>query len=383
MVMNISDPLKPGSTIGLIGGGQLARMLAIAAAELGFQTIILCPEVQCPAAQTANNHIVADYDDQAALQRLIDLCDVVTYEFENLPVTTIQWIEKACRLYPSSKALEISQDRVLEKNFLNEHGIATASWHAVQDQASLLAGLSALNSHELNNNGLNNDGFRGHGLLKARRFGYDGKMQQSLHNPSPQVIAALSTELEKTPSILEEIVPFVAEISVIAARDPHGALVFYDCSENQHKNGILHKACVPSAVPQSVQKAAYEVSTRVLQALEYVGVLCIEFFVLSDGQLLVNELAPRVHNSGHWTQKACVISQFEQHIRAICGLPLGNTERHSNCEMINLLGNNLDDYVSALMQENTSVHLYGKKSVQPERKMGHIIRLTGPATHSV
>ncbi|MEL6093818.1 5-(carboxyamino)imidazole ribonucleotide synthase [Bartonella schoenbuchensis] len=361
------ESLQPGSMIGLIGGGQLARMLAMAAAELGYRTVVLCPEAHCPAAQTANHHIVAPYDDEIALDRLIEMCDVVTYEFENLPLQTAHYIEKEKHLYPSSKALEIAQDRVLEKTFLNEKGILTASWYAVHNRASLVSGLSALG---------------GHGILKTRRFGYDGKNQVVLHHPSEQAIDAALSTLHYQPSILEEIVPFSSEISVVSSRSPQGASAAYDCPENQHKNGILHKTFVPSKVSYAIQEAAQEVSSMVMRTLDYVGVLCIEFFVLADGRFLVNEFAPRVHNSGHWTQKACITSQFEQHIRAICGLPLGSTYRHSNCEMTNLLGHNLDDFKHFLTQERTSVHLYGKNSIQPERKMGHVIQLTGPATPS-
>ncbi|ETS12481.1 5-(carboxyamino)imidazole ribonucleotide synthase [Bartonella quintana] len=359
--------LPSGSVIGLIGGGQLARMLAIAAAELGFRTVVFCPEPDCPAAQTTNDHIVSPYDDYSALDHFISLCDVVTYEFENLSLQTVQYIERTKHVYPSSKALEITQDRLFEKQFLQEIGIRTALWHAVDNHSSLLLGLSALG---------------GRGLLKTRRFGYDGKNQMMLNHPKEEAIEEAFTIFEGQPSILEEIVPFLSEISVLSARTKQGNHIFYDCPENQHKNGILHKSFVPSRVPLSVQKAAQEISVTVMDALNYVGVLCIEFFVLMDGTLLVNELAPRVHNSGHWTQKACVTSQFEQHIRALCGLPLGSTYRHSNCEMINLLGSNLNDFKYFLTQERTSVHLYGKNPVRSTRKMGHVIQLTGPVTKS-
>nr|WP_273721576.1 5-(carboxyamino)imidazole ribonucleotide synthase [Bartonella sp. ML71XJBT] len=359
--------LPSGSTIGLIGGGQLARMLAIAAAELGFRTVVFCPEANCPAAQTASEHIVASYDDKSALDHFISLCDVVTYEFENLSLSTVQYVEQAKNVYPSSKALEITQDRLFEKQFLRDQGISTALWYTVDDYPSLLSSLSALGER---------------GLLKTRRFGYDGKNQIMLDHPHEQALEEAFTTFREQPLILEEIVPFLSEISVLSARSKQGEHIFYDCPENQHKNGILHKSFVPSHVPLEVQQTAQEISVRVMEALNYVGVLCIEFFVLIDGRLLVNELAPRVHNSGHWTQKACVTSQFEQHIRAICGLPLGSTHRHSNCQMINLLGNNLSEFKYFLQQEHTSVHLYGKSSVQPLRKMGHIIQLTGPATKS-
>ncbi|EJF76656.1 phosphoribosylaminoimidazole carboxylase, ATPase subunit [Bartonella birtlesii LL-WM9] len=356
-----------GSTIGLIGGGQLARMLAIAAAELGFRTVVFCPEADCPAAQTANEHIVAPYNDNSALDRFTSLCDVVTYEFENLSLETVQYVEKVKNVYPSSKALEITQDRLFEKQFLRDRGIGTASWYAIDDYASLLSGLSALGNR---------------GLLKTRRFGYDGKNQIMLDHPHKQALEKAFTNFQEQPLILEEIIPFLSEISVLSARTKQGEHIFYDCPENQHKNGILHKSFLPSHVPLEIQKAAQEISATVMDALDYVGILCIEFFVLIDGGLLVNELAPRVHNSGHWTQKACVTSQFEQHIRAICGLSLGSTYRHSNCQMINLLGNNFNEVKYFLTQDRTSVHLYGKSSAQPLRKMGHIIQLTGSASKS-
>ncbi|AGF74969.1 phosphoribosylaminoimidazole carboxylase, ATPase subunit [Bartonella australis AUST/NH1] len=364
---DFSESLHPGRTIGLIGGGQLARMLAIAAAELGFRTVVLCPEENCPAAQTANDHIVAAYDDRSALDRFIAMCHVVTYEFENLPIYTVQYIEGARRLYPSSKVLEITQDRLFEKQFLNAQGVHTASWYAVDDRTSLVSGLSALG---------------GQGLLKTRRFGYDGKNQIMLRDPSAHAIDEALASLQHQPAILEEIIPFVSEISVLSSRNRKGDYAVYDCPENQHKDGILRKTFVPSTVPHHVQKTAQEISLSVMQALDYIGVLCIEFFVLEDGRLLANELAPRVHNSGHWTQKACITSQFEQHIRALCGLPLGSTYRHSDCEMTNLLGDNLGDFQYFLAQERTCAQLYGKHSVQPTRKMGHVIRLTGPATIS-
>ncbi|KEC56552.1 5-(carboxyamino)imidazole ribonucleotide synthase [Bartonella koehlerae] len=366
-VSSSSNILPSRSVIGLIGGGQLARMLAIAAAELGFRTVVFCPETDCPASQTTNDHIVSPYDDYSALDHFISLCDVITYEFENLSLQMVQYVEKSKPVYPSSKALELTQDRLFEKQFLQKQGIKTTSWYAVDDMSSLLSGLSQLG---------------GRGLLKTRRFGYDGKNQMMLNHPSEEALEKAFMTFKEQALILEEIVPFLSEISVLSARTKQGEHIFYDCPENQHQNGILYKSFVPSRIPFSVQKAAQEISATVMDSLKYVGILCIEFFVLMDGSLLVNELAPRVHNSGHWTQKACVTSQFEQHIRAICGLPLGSTYRHSNCEMINLLGSNLQDFKYYLTQEHTSVHLYGKSSLQPTRKMGHVIQLTGPVTKS-
>ncbi|WP_273789497.1 5-(carboxyamino)imidazole ribonucleotide synthase [Bartonella sp. ML70XJBT] len=362
-----SNMLPPGSVIGLIGGGQLARMLAIAAAELGFRTVIFCPEADCPAAQTANNHIISSYDDRSALDDFTAQCDVVSYEFENLSLQTVQYVEKSKPVYPSSKALEIAQDRLFEKQFLQNQGISTASWHAVDDFSSLISALDTLG---------------GRGLLKTRRFGYDGKNQIKLDHPDEQTCKEAFNVFAGQPCILEEIIPFLSEISVLSARTKEGEHIFYDCPENQHKNGILHKSFVPSHTSLEGQKAAQNISLTVMEALNYVGVLCIEFFVLTDGRLLVNELAPRVHNSGHWTQKACITSQFEQHIRAICGLPLGSPYRHSDCQMINLLGNNLNTLKYFLTQERTSIHLYGKRTAQPYRKMGHVIQLTRPASKS-
>ncbi|AQX28421.1 MULTISPECIES: 5-(carboxyamino)imidazole ribonucleotide synthase [unclassified Bartonella] len=363
-----SESLYSGNTIGLLGGGQLARMLALAAAELGFKTLVLSPEIDCPASQIGTEHILASYEDQTALARLLSVCNVITYEFENLPLEIAQYIEQKSYLYPSSQILEISQDRVFEKQFLNDNGIRTAKWYAVHDRNSLIEGLSALG---------------GSGLLKTRRFGYDGKHQIGLHHPNKEIIDKALIALDHQPLILEEIVPFLFEISVVSASNPQKEHAFYDCCENQHRSGILYKTFVPSHASSKIQETAHEINAQIMDILDYVGVLCVEFFVLTDGSLLVNELAPRVHNSGHWTQKACTTSQFEQHIRAICALPLGDTSRHSNCEMTNLLGMNLKDYQSFLRQKSTSVHLYGKTLVKPERKMGHVIQLTGPATQSL
>ncbi|AQX18863.1 5-(carboxyamino)imidazole ribonucleotide synthase [Bartonella sp. A1379B] len=360
-----SEDLCSDKTIGLLGGGQLARMLAIAAAEFGFKTLVLSPEIDCPASHISTEHILASYDDQTALTHLLSVCNVITYEFENLPLQTAQYIEQKSYLYPSSQILAISQDRVLEKQFLNTHGIQTAKWYAVHDRNSLIEGLSALG---------------GSGLLKTRCFGYDGKHQIGLHHPSEEIIDKALIALNHQPLILEEIVPFLFEISVVSASNPQKEYAFYDCCENQHKSGILYKTLVPSQASPLLQKTAQEINAKIMDILDYVGVLCVESFVLADGSLLVNELAPRVHNSGHWTQKACITSQFEQHIRAICSLPLGDTSRHSNCEMTNLLGTNLKDYQNFLQQKSTSVHLYGKTLIKPERKMGHVIQLTGPAT---
>ncbi|PKA41670.1 5-(carboxyamino)imidazole ribonucleotide synthase [Rhizobium sullae] len=350
-------------TIGIIGGGQLGRMLAMAAARLNFRTIILEPQADCPAAQAANNQIVAAYDDPAALAELVKACDVVTYEFENVPVSAAEAIAKDVPVYPPPRALEVAQDRLLEKRFINGCGIPTARSHAVDSQSELEAALRD---------------FGGQGVLKTRRLGYDGKGQKvfrSAADSAEGVFAALGG----VPLILESFVAFEREISIIAARAADGTVVAFDPAENVHRNGILHSSTVPASISDATAAAARQAAEAILSSLGYVGVIGIEFFVLPDGGLIANEMAPRVHNSGHWTEAACVVSQFEQHIRAVGGLPLGNADRHSNCVMQNLVGDDILGLPDWLKRRDTLVHLYGKTESRPGRKMGHVTVLTGKA----
>ncbi|TCU15727.1 5-(carboxyamino)imidazole ribonucleotide synthase [Rhizobium sullae] len=350
-------------TIGIIGGGQLGRMLAMAAARLNFRTIILEPQADCPAAQAANNQIVAAYDDPAALAELVKACDVVTYEFENVPVSAAEAIAKDVPVYPPPKALEVAQDRLVEKRFINECGIPTARSHAVDSQSELEAALRD---------------FGGQGVLKTRRLGYDGKGQKvfrSAADSAEGVFAALGG----VPLILESFVAFEREISIIAARAADGTVVAFDPAENVHRNGILHSSTVPASISDATAAAARQAAEAILSSLGYVGVIGIEFFVLADGGLIANEMAPRVHNSGHWTEAACVVSQFEQHIRAVGGLPLGNADRHSDCVMQNLVGDDILGLPDWLKRRDTLVHLYGKTESRPGRKMGHVTVLTGKA----
>ncbi|MGA1803789.1 5-(carboxyamino)imidazole ribonucleotide synthase [Rhizobium sp. HT1-10] len=346
-------------TIGIIGGGQLGRMLAMAAARLNFQTIILEPQADCPAAQVANRQIIAAYDDPAALAELASACDVVTYEFENVPVSAAELLARSVAVYPPPKALEMAQDRLTEKQFLNECGVPTARFHAVDSQADLDAGIAD---------------FGGQGVLKTRRLGYDGKGQRvyrSLADSTEGGYAALGN----VPLILESFVPFEREISIIAARNPEGSIRSYDPAENVHRAGILHTSTLPANLWPDTAAAAASAAETILTALDYVGVIGIEFFVLPDGGLIANEMAPRVHNSGHWTEAACVISQFEQHIRAVAGLPLGNPARHAACVMQNLIGDDIHSVPDWLARDNTLVHLYGKTEARPGRKMGHVTTL--------
>ncbi|PDT31707.1 5-(carboxyamino)imidazole ribonucleotide synthase [Rhizobium sp. L9] len=346
-------------TIGIVGGGQLGRMLAIAAARLNFRTVILEPQLDCPAAQLANRQIVAAYDDPAALAELADACDVVTYEFENVPVAAAEALSASIAVYPPAKALEAAQDRLLEKRFLNGCGISTARFHAVDSQADLETALKD---------------FGGQGVLKTRRLGYDGKGQKVFRSPADNPDGAYAA-LGAVPLILESFVAFEREVSIIAARAADGTVVCFDPAENVHHNGILHTSTVPAAISATTAGAARQSAEKILAALNYVGVIGIEFFVLADGGLVANEMAPRVHNSGHWTEAACVVSQFEQHIRAVAGLPLGNGERHSDCVMQNLVGDDILAVRDWLQRPDTLVHLYGKSEWRPGRKMGHVTTL--------
>ncbi|WP_426126794.1 5-(carboxyamino)imidazole ribonucleotide synthase [Pararhizobium sp. PWRC1-1] len=343
-------------TIGIIGGGQLARMLAMAAARLNFRTIILEPQIDCPAAQVANGQIVAAYDDAEALERLAAECDIVTYEFENVPVDAAERLAGSRPVFPPPKALETSQDRVTEKQFLNGCGIETARFHAIDSQDDLERALAD---------------FSGKGVLKTRRLGYDGKGQRVFRNAADDPAGAYLA-LGGVPCILESFVAFEREISIIAARGTDGTIACYDPAENIHRQGILHTSTVPASINEATAQAARLAATAVLSALGYVGVIGVEFFVLADGTLIANEIAPRVHNSGHWTEAACVVSQFEQHIRAITGLALSDGARHSGCVMQNLIGDDIDDLPVWLAKPDTLVHLYGKTEARPGRKMGHV-----------
>ena len=348
-----------GKTIGIIGGGQLGRMLAMAAARLNFRTIILEPQTDCPAAQVASEQIVAAYDDATALADLAKRCDVVTYEFENVPVAAAEKLAKAVAVYPPPKALEMAQDRLTEKRFINGCGIPTARFHAVDSQSDLEAALAD---------------FGGQGVLKTRRLGYDGKGQRVYRSTADSAEGGYAA-LGSVPLILESFVSFEREISIIAARGIDGAVACYDPAENVHRDGILHTSTLPSGISEQTAAAAREAAEKILTALGYVGVIGIEFFVLADGSLIANEMAPRVHNSGHWTEAACVISQFEQHIRAVTGLPLGNAGRHSDCVMTNLIGDDILSVPDWLRCDDVLVHLYGKTESRPGRKMGHVTQL--------
>ncbi len=351
------------TTIGILGGGQLGRMLALAAAKLGHRVIVLDPDPNAPAAQVSNRHIVAAYDDPAALDQLAKACDVVTYEFENVPDAAVHALEGRVPVHPNAHALGTAQDRLVEKTFLVEQGIATAPFRAVDSQVQLDTAVGELG---------------GRVILKTRRFGYDGKGQRRIDpgdGTGPGSLNAF-TELGSVPLIAEGVVDFVAEASVIIGRSLSGEVRCFDPVRNRHHDGILRTSSVPAGLDPATDQAARAAAVDLVTALDYVGVLGLELFVLDDGSVLANEFAPRVHNSGHWTEAACIVSQFELHVRAITGLPLPSVERHSDAEMTNLVGDDVERLPTYLAEPNTMVHLYGKSEVRAGRKMGHVTQIS-------
>ena len=357
----MADPLPTGATIGILGGGQLGRMLALAAARLGLRCHIYEPGADCPAAQVADRTTCAPYDDTSALAAFAASVDVVTYEFENVPTAALDAIEAVVPIRPGRRALATSQDRLDEKTFLQDCGLKTAPFATVDDAASLAAALDAIGTPS---------------ILKTRRLGYDGKGQARI-SAGDDADAALAA-MNGAPAILEGFVDFTREVSVIAARSPSGQVAAFDPGENVHRDGILRTTTVPATLSAAQKTDAVLLAGKILNALDYVGVIGVELFVHSDG-LIVNEFAPRVHNSGHWTQNGCVIDQFEQHIRAVAGWPLGDGSRHSDVVMENLIGDDMDR-VAGLAHAGVGLHLYGKAETRTGRKMGHVNRVMGPAS---
>jgi 5-(carboxyamino)imidazole ribonucleotide synthase len=350
--------LSPGSTIGILGGGQLARMLALAAGQLGLNCHIYAPERDSPAFQVSAAQTVAAYDDEAALAGFAKSVQAVTYEFENVPVAAVRFLEKLVSVRPDSKALGVAQDRIAEKMLAQQLGAMTAEFAEVNDLDMLRAAVSRL------------------GLpcvLKTRRMGYDGKGQAKIMSVADVEPAWMA--MKNQPSILESFVNFRMEMSVICARSVDGAFVAYEPTENIHRNHILYTSTVPANIDPMLAAEAVFVAQRMTETLDYVGVIGVEFFVGED-VIYVNEIAPRVHNSGHWTQDACVVSQFEQHVRAVAGWPLGSSYRHSDVVMTNLLGDEIDQLEGLSAQAGVAVHVYGKAAARPGRKMGHFNRIT-------
>jgi 5-(carboxyamino)imidazole ribonucleotide synthase len=354
----LTKPVPPGGTIGIIGGGQLGRMLAMAAARLGLKTCIYNDAPDAPAFQVTDSALAAPYDDLDMLAGFAERCDAVTFEFENLPAHAIAHLADRVPVRPGAHALAMTQDRLTEKTFVQKLGLQVAPFFDVTSADQAREAFGKLN---------------GKGILKTRRFGYDGKGQAKVASADETVKAFES--FKGAPSILEGFVDFSYEVSVVAARSADGAFAAYDPPHNEHENHILRRSTVPSPLGAAQVREAKAMAKTIADALEYVGVLAVEMFVAKDGALIVNEIAPRVHNSGHWTIEACQCSQFEQHIRAVAGWPLGSPDRHADVVMENIIGHEADAWES--LARSGALHLYGKKEARPGRKMGHVTRLKG------
>lgn len=351
--------LKPGATIGILGGGQLGRMTAMAAAQMGYNVHIFSDTPDSPAGQVSQHETVANYTDEAALKNFAASVDVVTYEFENIPVQAVTFLENLVPVYPGSNVLATAQDRISEKKFLNDNGIGTAPWRAVRNADELKKALAEIGAPA---------------VLKTARMGYDGKGQIKITGPvdCAKTWQALNTDS----AILEGFVDFDCEVSVIVCRDQEGRTACYPPSRNIHKNHILHQSIVPAGIANETAQAALSAAKKIAEAIELTGVMGVEMFVLKDGAVLVNEVAPRPHNSGHWTMDACRCSQFEQLVRAVAGIALGGTSPFADSVMTNLIGEDIDLVPQFLKNQNVAVHLYGKTEVKPGRKMGHITEVT-------
>ena len=353
----MNKTLISGSTIGILGGGQLGQMLSMAAARLGFKTHIFEPSENPPASNVASKFTRAEYNDYDALKQFASSVDVVTYEFKNIPTAALDIIETQSEIFPNREALKISQDRLIEKEFINKLGFKTASFCEVNSIEVLI--------HAINQIGAPS-------ILKTRRFGYDGKGQVKVQPSSkPEEIWK---NLGEKALILEGFINFSSEFSVIGSRSKDGQISCFDPGENVHKDGILRTTTVPAHLTNQQKTEAVLITAKILETLKYVGVIGIEFF-LEKNSLVINEFAPRVHNSGHWTQNGCTVDQFEQHIRAITGWKLGNAERHSDVIMENLIGDEIYKTNQLVEDGSIALHLYGKADVNPGRKMGHFNRI--------
>jgi 5-(carboxyamino)imidazole ribonucleotide synthase len=353
--------VPPGGTVGILGGGQLGRMLAVAAAELGLSVHVYSPEADSPAFAVARAHTRAGWDDKTALAAFAAAVDVVTYEFENIPVATTEFLAALRPVFPSPAALAIAQDRLSEKRLFERLGIRVAPFAEVDSEADLKSAIDRVGRPA---------------VLKTRRLGYDGKGQATIRaNDDP---AAAWRAINGAPAILEQLLSFEHEISVAVARGRDGRTAVYDVSENQHVEHILSTATVPATISRPLANEARDVAKKIADALDYVGLLAVELFVVRNEAgpgIIANEIAPRVHNSFHWTRDACLVSQFEQHIRAVCGWPLGDPARHSDAEMTNLIGASVEDWRELAAEPGARVHLYGKSEMRPGRKMGHVTRI--------
>ena len=349
--------LLPGATLGVLGGGQLGRMFTLAARVMGYKVVVLDPDPHSPAGQVADIHLKAAYSDALALMRMSELCQAVTTEFENVPAQSLEMLARKCFVAPSPGAVAIAQDRLQEKTRAREFGCDTAPFANIEDEGDLVHAWSTI---------------QGPALLKTRRLGYDGKGQARVD--SLDDLVAAHNHLGRVPCLLEGFLPLEKEISVVLARNPQGEIAFFPIAENQHRHGILDVSIVPARVPEATAALARDMAAHLAQGLEYVGVLAVEFFVLGDGRVVFNEMAPRPHNSGHYTLDACATDQFQQQVRALAGLPLGDPRLLSPVVMVNILGDIWQPepaWEKLLAHPGVQLHLYGKQEARPGRKMGH------------
>jgi 5-(carboxyamino)imidazole ribonucleotide synthase len=346
----------------MLGGGQLGRMFTVAARTLGYRVIVLEPDPHSPAAQLADEHIIAAYDDEPALTLFGQQCDVVTTEFENIPARTLEFLTQFCPVRPSARAVEMAQDRIVEKEFVRSCGLLPVPFTAIYKPEDISAALGTISFPA---------------ILKTARLGYDGKGQITVK--SVLEAEAAFAQLGSVPCVLEQRVELEREISVILARSVGGEVRCYPVAENEHRDGILHQSIVPARIEAKLAESAQAAATRMADKLDFVGVMAVEFFLTQQGELLVNEMAPRTHNSGHYTLDACITSQFEQQLRMVCELPFGDTHLLSPVVMVNMLGDLWHDtqpeWLALLQSPNTKLHLYGKREARPGRKMGHYCTL--------
>jgi 5-(carboxyamino)imidazole ribonucleotide synthase len=351
--------ILPGSTLGMLGGGQLGRMFVIAARSMGYEVIVLDPDPHSPAGGLASEHLALGYDDREALDYLAGHCAVVTTEFENIPADTLAWLAQTVAVHPSADALQVAQHRLREKEFFRQQGLDTADFVAIETEADVESARD----------------FAFPAILKTATLGYDGKGQVVCDS-----FAALEDAFRQMGGIacvLEQRVDLACEVSVVLARSQHGEVTCFPIAENRHAGGILDVTLVPAAIPAELADKALDAATRIADGLDYCGVLAVEFFISSDARVLVNEMAPRPHNSGHYTLDACITSQFEQQLRMVCDLPAGSCELHRPVAMLNLLGDlwpvdGIPPWNEVLACDQAKLHLYGKKEARPGRKMGHI-----------
>jgi len=351
----MKGPILPGATLGVLGGGQLGRMFCLAARTMGYRLVVLDPDTESPAGRIADKHIKAGFTDNTALDELASLCDVITTEFENVPAESLRYLARLKPVFPSAESLEISQNRDREKQYAQSSGLKPVPYQKISDESDLDSAADIT-------------GFPA--ILKSATMGYDGKGQAVVENSEQLKIAY--TRMGHAECVLEKKINLSVEISAIVSRNPDGESVAYPVSENQHRNGVLHMSIVPARVDDAIALDAKKQALALADKMRYVGILAVEYFVSTDGELLFNEMAPRPHNSGHYTKDACVTSQFEQQVRMMCGLPPGDTRLLSPVVMVNLLGDLWDpDWITILQQPGVKLHLYGKKEARPGRKMGH------------